>query len=53
MPNDTQTGVNIVICLTGLPLIVGGLVGYWLRGRVARFGWAGLLPLPASLLRRF
>jgi len=50
---DTVLGVQILCVFSGVPLILGIVIGFWLKGRVTLLGWVGLLPLPASILRRF
>jgi len=52
MPADTQAGIALICLITGGPLVIGILLGYWIKSRLIAYGWWGLLPLPGIILRR-
>lgn len=52
MPSDAATGLRMLCCITGVPFILGVVIGTIFSGRVREYGVIGAL-LPGFIRNRF
>jgi len=43
MSEEGRLGLMLLALTCSAPALVGGAVGWWLRGRVDQYGWFGAL----------